>query len=219
MNLDKLELIEQTVIEMVHRALLDFAKNTKEIFGNETDLPQDIAEDVTREAMDNMGLSNFSERLYGKVDYKKSIYVFIPDAYHVALMLDSKAEKQNGDNTATLQMSQISMEVKMFRSGREVRVKGKLDEILKLQGEKVYVVTIIVKYIFKEINTGGIELKRIRIACVPNGMLQNMYNPNAEDTIWLAGRNAPTLGEEFRVRLNYKKLKEKAAWRVRDIEF
>jgi hypothetical protein len=37
-------------------------------------------------------------------------------------------------------------------------------------------------------------------------MLQNQYNPEASDGIWLAGRNAPTLGKDFRVRVSYRKL-------------
>ena len=55
------------------------------------------------------------------------------------------------------------------------------------------------------------------VACVPNGMLQARYNPDANDGIWLAGRNAPTLGEDFRVRVNYKRLRSKAPWRVEEI--
>ena len=43
-------------------------------------MPQDIAEDVAREAIEAMGMSGISERLYGKVDVKKAIYVFLPEA-------------------------------------------------------------------------------------------------------------------------------------------
>jgi hypothetical protein len=45
-------------------------------------------------------------------------------------------------------------------------------------------------------------------------MLQDHYNPDAHDTIWLAGRDAPSLGEEFRVRLSFARLRQKASWRV-----
>jgi len=48
-------------------------------------------------------------------------------------------------------------------------------------------------------------------------MLQAKYNSNAQDTIWLAGRNSPKRGEEFRVRLDFSKLKRKASWRVQKI--
>ncbi len=30
--------------------------------------------------MEAMGVSSFSERLYGKVDYKKAVYAFMPEA-------------------------------------------------------------------------------------------------------------------------------------------
>ena len=58
-------------------------KQAVTIFREETDAPQDIAEDVTREALDLMGVPRLNERLYGKVDVKKAIYVFLPTAYPV----------------------------------------------------------------------------------------------------------------------------------------
>jgi hypothetical protein len=61
------------------------------------------------------------------------------------------------------------------------------------------------------------ELVSITVAAVPNGMLQDYYNPTAADTIWRAGRNAPTLGEQFRVRLVFASLKAKRNWRVQRI--
>ena len=66
--LDQLEGLEQTVMEMVLQALTDYRVHAETIFREETDLPQDIAEDVTREALEAMGISGISERLYGKVD-------------------------------------------------------------------------------------------------------------------------------------------------------
>lgn len=70
---------------------------------------------------------------------------------------------------------------------------------------------------YEEVGQGR-HLCRIIIACIPNGSLQDKYNPTPGDTIWLAGRDAPTLGEDFRVRLSYKKLRDKAAWRVQEVE-
>ncbi|MDX1993005.1 MAG: SfiI family type II restriction endonuclease [bacterium] len=49
--------------------------------------------------------------------------------------------------------------------------------------------------------------------------LDVIYNPTAEDTIWLAGRNAPTLGEDFRVRVAFGRLKSKSGWRVQKIRY
>ena len=53
--------------------------------------------------------------------------------------------------------------------------------------------------------------------CLPNGLLQDRYNPTANDTIWRAGRNAPSRGEAFRVRISLAALKTKANWRVQAI--
>ena len=114
-------------------------------------MPQDIAEDVTREAIEAMGMSGISERLYGKVDVKKAIYVFLPKPHQVALMLDAKAEKLNGDRTATIQMSQTSMTVKMRRSGQDVNEPGKLDEVIERGTRKFHVVTVIAKYVYTNI--------------------------------------------------------------------
>ena len=61
-------------------------------------------------------------------------------------------------------------------------------------------------------------LKKIILACIPSGSLQNRYNPNPDDTIWLMGRDSPQRGEDFRIRLSFKKLKEKKAWRVQEID-
>ena len=166
--------------------------------------------------MEAMGVSGFSERLYGKVDYKKAVYAFMPKAQPVALMLDAKAEKENGDRTATIQLSQTSMTVKMRRAGSVVSERGRLERFIKRGGRQLYVVTVIAKYTYTQQGSSQ-KLRRIIVACIPNGSLQEGYNPSESDTIWLAGRNAPTLGEDFRVRLSYKKLISKASWRVHEI--
>ncbi|MBC6444836.1 MAG: SfiI family type II restriction endonuclease [Alphaproteobacteria bacterium GM202ARS2] len=216
MNREQLEHVEQIAMGIVVQALTDYRQQILTIFQEEIDQPQDIAEDVTREALDALGVSSIGERLYGKVDYKKAIYAFLPKPQPVALMLDAKSEKINGNRTATIQMSQTSMNVRMKRSGKILDEQGKMDTFIERNGRKLLVVTIIAKYIYDESQQHR-ELKRIIVACIPNGALQEDYNPNAEDTIWLAGRDAPTLGEDFRVRLSYKKLMSKASWRVKEI--
>ncbi len=214
---DDLERVEQAVMELVVQAITDYRSEIVTIFQEETDQPQDIAEDVTREALEAMGVSGISERLYGKVDYKKAIYAFLPSPQPVALMLDAKAEKPNGNRTATIQMSQTSMTVKMRRAGVDLEESGRLDTFIKRGHRRLCVVTVIAKYVYEETGSAR-RLRRIIVACIPNGVLQERYNPTVIDTIWLAGRNAPTLGEDFRVRLSYAKLQEKAQWRVREID-
>ena len=72
--------LERTTMEMVVQAITDYRKQATRIFLEESDLAQDIAEDVMREAIESMSIASQQERLYGKVDYKKAIYVFIPEA-------------------------------------------------------------------------------------------------------------------------------------------
>lgn len=211
---DEIENLERATFEMVVQALSDYRRQAVDIFCEETDLAQDIAEDVMREALEAMGVSGFHERLYGKVDYKKAIYVFVPEARPVALMLDAKAEKGNG--SATIQMSQTSMRVQYVGTQGEVNEMGKLKQTIDRNGRRLQVVSIIAKYVYAD-RDQGYDLNTIIVACIPNGALQNRYNPSPTDTIWRAGRHSPKRGEDFRVRLNYASLRSKAEWRVRYI--
>ena len=216
-NLDRLEEIEKVSLRLVTQAIFDYRTTAEEIFREESDLVADIGEDITREALDRLGMSKIDQRIFGKVDYKRACYLFHPDyALKQALFVDSKAEKVSGQGTATLQTSQLSMIVRQIRFWREMEVPGKLPSIVNLKGESYLTTTLFVKYNYQE-QDGLNVLKSITVAAVPNGMLQERYNPNVQDTIWIAGRNAPTLGEEFRVRLSFLRLKEKANWRVQKI--
>ena len=162
-------------------------------------------------------MPKIDQRLFGKVDYKRACYLFHPDyALKQALFVDSKAEKVDGQATATLQTSQLSMIVRQVRAGQELEIAGKLPAILTLKGESYLTTTLFVKYNYEAQDSLNV-LKSITVAAVPNGMLQERYNPSVQDTIWVAGRNAPTLGEEFRVRLSFARLKQKANWRVQKI--
>jgi hypothetical protein len=216
-NLDRLEEIEKVSLRLVTQAIYDYRAAALEIFREENDQVSDIGEDITREALDGLGMPRIDQRLFGKVDYKRACYLFHPDyAVKQALFVDSKAEKVSGQGTATLQISQLSMTVRQIRFGQGISVSGKLPTVLVLKGEPYIITTIFVKYNYDE-ESGVNTLKSITVAALPNGMLQERYNPDANDTIWIAGRNAPSLGEEFRVRLSFSRLKKKANWRVQII--
>lgn len=212
----ELEILERVVMSMVVQAFKDYWGEAAKIFSAETDQPQDIAEDITRHAIDKMGLPGIHDRLYGKVDIKKAIYAFLPNkAIPVALMLDAKAEKSNG-TTATIQMSQTSMRVRLRKNDQELDEQGKLQTIIKGKLHEYQVVTIIAKFCYTE-KEGKRNLDEIIVICIPNGKLQDIYNPDVTDTIWLVGRDAPSLGEDFRVRVSYMKLRAKANWRVEKV--
>ena len=109
------------------------------------------------------------------------------------------------------------MIVRQVRSGTKIDVSGTLPQVLEIRGQNYITTTIFIKYNYTEINSSQNQLETITVAVLPNGMLQDMYNPTADNTIWLAGRNAPSRGEAFRVRLSFPKLKAKSAWRVQSI--
>ena len=186
-----------------------------EIFLNSPDSVKDIAEDITRELLDRLSGFNVQQRVYGTVDYKKARYVILPDqTVRQALFIDSKAEKEN--RSATIQ---TSMWVRQMRSGLRVNEKGFLPEISEYGGKNYLTTTCLVHFMYRDDSRGIHHLREVNVATIPNGKLQRRYNPTAEDGIWLAGRNAPTLGEDFRVRVGFRRLKAKARWRIQTLTY
>lgn len=211
---DKIEEIEKASARLVTQAVYEFRQTAAEIFRREPDLPQDIAEDISREALDRLGVSRMDERLFGKIDYKRARYVFHPNyAVRQALFVDSKAEKEHG--TSTLQTAQTSMRIRHIRAGKSVNERGMLPRSIETEKGSCITTTVFVKYEYED--KPCVRLKEITVVALPSGALQKRYNPSPTDTIWRAGRNAPTRGERFRVRLVFDLLKRKARWRVQTI--
>lgn len=213
--LDEIEEIEKLTLRWVFQAVSDFGMEAHEVFLNSPDNVKDIAEDITRDLLDRLPGFNVSQRIYGTVDYKKARYIILPNQMvRQALFIDSKAEKTN--RTATIQMSQTSMSVRQWRAGKEINKRGVLPEISEYENKRYLTTTCIIHFMYNDENSKH-HLKEVTVAALPNGLLQDGYNSTVEDGIWLTGRNAPSLEEDFRVRLNFAKLKEKARWRVQVI--
>lgn len=213
------ENVEKASTRLVCQAVLDFASIAKEQFLLAKDLAGTVGEDVTRDALETMGLSRIpTARLIGKIDYKRAVYYFDPDYWiRQALFVDSKAEK-GSPTTATIQISQTSLRVRMVVRGQTVDEAGGLGTVLTVGNEQYLVTTIFVKYHYQVNLNGDNELLNIFIICLSNGMLQDTYNPDTNNTIWNVGRNAPTRGEDFRVRISFARLKTLANWRVQRIQ-
>ena len=217
-SLHEIEEIEMLTLRWVFQAVIDFGMEAHEIFLKSPDSVKDIAEDVTRELLDRLSGFNVQQRIYGTVDYKKARYIILPEqTVRQALFIDSKAEKEN--RSATIQMSQTSMWIKQQRAGIEVNEKGSLPEISEYGGKKYLTTTCLVHFKYEDDASGVHHLREVTIVAIPNGLLQKTYNPSVKDGIWLAGRNAPTLGEDFRVRVSFSKLKSKAAWRTQTLTY
>lgn len=214
---DEIEAIEKQSLRSLYTAAFDFGFDVFDIFNQSSDDPKDIAEDITREVLDRLGGYQVQQRILGNVDYRKARYIILPDfSVRQALFVDSKAEKSS--SSATMQMSQLALAIRQIRSGEEVEQSGDLPSVSFHGGQPFITTTLLAHYHYEE-QQNMYRLKQLTLAAIPNGILQDCYNPNAHDTIWIAGRNAPSRGEEFRVRLSFHRLKLKAIWRVQKIEY
>lgn len=217
LELDEIERIEKQSLRWLFQAAVDFGFDAWDIFHQSPDDVQDVAEDITREMLDRLGGYQIHRRILGNVDYRKARYVILPEfAVRQGLFVDSKAEKTS--RTATLQMSQVSMKVRQKRGGVEVAVDGKLPKLSVYEGSN-YLTTMLLAH-FEYVDIAGTHhLRHLTLAALPNGLLQERYNPTVDDTIWRAGRNAPSRGEDFRVRLSFPALIAKEPWRVQRVSY
>jgi len=213
-----IEDIEKLTLRWLFQAAIDFGMQAHEVFFLSPDDVKDIAEDVTREMLDSLPGFNVAQRIYGTVDYKRARYIILPEmTVRQALFTESKAEKER--RTATVQMSQTSMRVRQYRQRTAVDEQGLLPRVYKYGEEEFLTTTAFLHFHYSDDEEGKHHLQRLTLFCIPNGALQDIYNPDADDTFWLAGRNAPTLAEDFRVRVSFERLKAKCNWRVQQIEY
>lgn len=160
---------------LVAQALVEFAE-ARDIFNSESDLQANIGEDITREALERMGVSGPRLRVAGTMDYKRARLLFHPDyAVRQALLVDSKAEK-GGEGVARLQTSQTSMRIRQVRAGQVLDVPGTLPVVITRGAELFLTSTLFVKYVYEEDAQGHNNLRYLRVICLPNGMLQDRYN-------------------------------------------
>lgn len=217
-----IEDVEKASTRMICRALFDCARAAQEIFRRAGDMAGTVGEDITRQAIDEMGLSRVpGVRLIGKIDYKRAVYIFHP-AYEIrqALFVDSKAEKGE-DRTVTIQKSQTSMDIKFRRKNTNIDVPGELPHLFTYNGQNYLTTTVFVKYLYKvskQEESNSTELTKIIVICLPNGMLQARYNPTFRKTIWRAGRDSPKRKEKFRARIDLGRLAHRAKWRIQEID-
>ncbi len=215
---DEVEEIEKLSLRWMYQAVLDFGFTAWDIFRQSPDDVKDVAEDITRELLDALSGYRINQRILGNVDYRKARYVLLPhQTVRQALFVDSKAEKSR--NTGTMQMSQLSLRVRQRRAGAVIDEQGMLPNISVYGATQFLTTTMLLHYFYQDDVVGNHFLETITLAAVPNGVLQGKYNPDEDDMIWLAGRNAPTLGEDFRVRLSFDRLKQKEGWRVQHIHY
>ena len=215
-NLDLVEAIEKATLRLVVQSIVNMREEIASSFAAEPDLVADIGEDLTREALDRVGTSIIPVRLFGKMDYKRSRYLFLPEfAVRQALFVDSKAEK--GSIVARIQPGQTSMRIKQIRAGEVVDEQGGLPTTIPHEDGDLLTTTVFVKYSYS-VSSGTNVLGAINAIALPSGLLQSRYNPTPHNSIWNAGPNAPSRSEKFRARISLTKLRGKTPWRVQTIQ-
>jgi hypothetical protein len=196
--------------------------NTQGYYRALADVGRAIGEDVTEMALDSEGIISERVPLSGRTDHKMVRTVPHPDKprrrYGQALMVDSKAEKEDG--TSTIQRSQTSLDIrfKNTRKDKSYDESGNLPKVINSPGGPLIPTTVLVKYKYDAERVEDMSLEKIIVSCIPHGYLQNRYNKNVDDgQIWRVGRDSPKHDENFRVRLRYDGLKKKASWRVQQL--
>ena len=212
LTVGQIDAVEKASTRLVFQAVRDFVGEAAYIFHNSPDDQTEVAEDITREALGRLPGYPLPERIFGVMDYKRAGYVFLPDfAVRQALLVDSKAELSR--NVARLQVSQTSLPIRQIRRDQEVNLPGGLAAEMVLRDNAFLVTTIFIHYHYEDPD-GARLLKNMTIAALPNGRLAGICVPSAQETIWVAGPDAPTRGEAFRTRLSFARLKKKCRWRV-----
>lgn len=223
-DLDALEAVERSTARFVSHAVHDLLPIAAQQFAGIDvgsgvgDRANYLGEDLTRLALDRVGAARVVDgRLFGTTDYKLASYQFLPDfAVRQALFVDSKAEK-NALNVARVQVTQTSLEIRQLRDDTEIAVRGRVPPVWASQDGLEYLpTTVFVKYHYRDV-AGVLELSVVSVVSLPHAFLQDVYNPNAGDRIWNVGPDSPARGENFRTRVNFTLLRQKAAWRVQQM--
>jgi hypothetical protein len=225
LNLDQIELVEKISLRLAFQALVWFAPQAWDIFDRSPDDPQDIAEDVTREAIGVFKGFSINERLFGTIDFKQARWLPMPfGLVPQALMVDSKAKRAYENARLDLQMSQVSMDVLLESKKEPLQPLLKMAMDLRFEGGLVRkaitsVITAHYSYDIKPVGQVGNRLQKIIVAAVPNGLLKERYSSSRERTVFGVGKQSSGRGEGPRVRIYYSTLRSFAVWRMQEIVF
>lgn len=225
--LEKIEDIEKLTMRWIFSAFVTYASEARKIFALSPDDVQDISEDITLDTFGRFVGYPAEARVWSKVDFKRSQWICLPDnLVRQALLVDTKAEK-GAVNNARLQTGQTSMKIlQVDGNSHPIEENGTLPKCMNLEGKLYLTTTILIAYHYEDefdpiyLNSENLNkrrLKEIIFGALPNGLLQEKYNPSISDGIWNVGPHSPSRGEEFRTRLSFSKLKRKASWRVQKI--
>lgn len=229
LNPDEIETIEKISLRLVVQAILTFGTQAWLEFRDSPDKPQDIAQDILRDALDELAGFSRRQRVLGTVDYRRSRWLPTPfGLVPQAIYVDAKASQES--YRINLQLSQISMRPIYWDRASKQPVEREPGipttyrfSFANEQTREAITTTIFVHMVYKEKAAGKGRPVRLltdaRVVAIPNGKLEHRYAPSADDTIWRAGKHSPGRGEEPRTRISITALQRKALWRVQHIKW
>ena len=224
---DEIEMIEKISLRLVVQAIVTFGNQAWLEFRDSPDKEQDIAQDIVRDALDEMTGFSRRQRVLGTVDYRRSRWLPAPfGLVPQALCVDAKASLES--YRINLQLSQISMRPVYWdkASGHAVARDPGVPTSYSFtfadgKTRSAISTTIFVQMVYKASKKRPTirELTEAMVVAIPNGKLEERYAPSAPDTIWRAGKHSPRRGEDPRTRISIAALKKKAVWRVQQIRW
>lgn len=227
LTLDEIELVEKLSVRLVVQAIVTFGAQAWLEFRDSPDKEQDIAQDIVRDALDEMAGYSRRQRVLGTVDYRRARWLPTPfGLVPQALCVDAKASLE--DYRVNLQLSQISMRPIYWDKRTKqavVREAGIPTSYVFTfadgQTRTAISTTIFVQMVYAA-PTSETEKRLLAdalIVAIPNGKLESRYSPSVDDTIWRAGKHSPRRGEEPRTRISIEALRAKAQWRVQRVQW
>ncbi len=231
---DQLELIEKATLRTLVQALQEYSREGKSLFEN-TAAPSEtevivLAEDIVQYALEVAECYPINRRFAGFIDYKRvrwfpTSFGLIPQA----LLVDAKASTEN--NRSSLQQSQLPMDADFAAvvggGQKNIHLAAGFPphlQIAAMDNATLVAVTtsVLVHFHYRTLPGNGPrfrELLALYVILLPHQRLKTKYNPNPQTTFFGRGKDAPTLGENPRIRVYFARLREACPWRLQQLRY
>lgn len=231
LDLDQLEELEKQSLFAIVHALQQYSAEAKRIFDNTPVLEDSeivvLAEDIVQYAIEVAEVYPINFRFAGFTDYKRIRWMstslgVIPQV----LLVDAKASTEK--SRASLQRSQLCMRADWEVNGRHLQMEPGIppDWALPTRPNALNAVTtsIFVHLRYRVVgpqDNRRRELLDMYALCLPHARLKMRYNPDAQTSFWIKGRESDggAVPENPRIRVSFKQLQDACRWRLQQLTY
>ncbi len=228
------ELLEKATLRALVQALQDYSREGRQLFET-TPAPSEsevivLAEDIVQYALEVAESYPINRRFAGFIDYKRvrwlsTTFGLVPQA----LLVDAKASTE--DTRSSLQQSQLPMDADFAaivgKKQTKVHLNAGVPPHLDMTGVDdipmaAVTTSALVHFHYRTLNQSGPryrELLAIYVMLLPHQRFKPKYNPTADLTFFGRGKDAPTLGENPRIRVYFSRLRRACPWRLQKLEY